>query len=377
MSLSPPEPPESRKPVVALIFGGRSSEHEVSCATAASVLRSIDRSRYDVVPIGIRKDGRWVLVADDPEPLQLMAGRTPEVSGDQAVALPTDPTERSLVVFEPGAPPRELAEVDVVFPLLHGPFGEDGTLQGLLELSDVRYVGCGVSASAVMMDKALMKVVFAGEGLPVGPYTVITDKAWRRDSAACLDAASALGRPVFVKPARAGSSMGVVRVDDLEDLRAAIESARLHDPKVLVEAAVQGREVECGVLEGRGADAPRASQIGEIEVTDGRHEFYDFEAKYLDGSARLTCPADLPDAVRDEIRELSVRAFEAAGCEGLARVDWWYRLDGSLVLNEINTMPGFTPQSMFPVVWAQAGLDYPSLITELLELALDRRIGLR
>lgn len=377
MNTTREERPASGKPVVALVFGGRSSEHEVSCATAASVLASIDRGRFDVVPIGIRKDGRWVLMPDDPEPLKLSAGHTPQVSGEQTVALPTDPGSNSLIVLEPGAPPRELAQVDVVFPLLHGPFGEDGTLQGLLELADVRYVGCGVSASAVMMDKGLAKVIFAGRGLPVGPYTVVTDKEWRRDASLCLDAASSLGWPVFVKPARAGSSMGVTRVQAPEELRAAIEAAREHDPKVLVEAAVHGREVECGVLEGRGAEPPRASLIGEIEVAVGRHTFYDFEAKYLDDAARLSCPAQLPDAVAAQIRELSVQAFEAAGCEGLARVDWWYCPDGRIVLNEINTLPGFTPQSMFPAVWAAAGVDYPSLITELIELALERRTGLR
>lgn len=318
-----------------------------------------------------------MLVDDDPELLRLSAARTPQITEGQTVTLPTDPGGSGLVVLQPGAVPRELGEVDVVFPLLHGPFGEDGTLQGLLELCDMRYVGCGVAASAVMMDKALMKVVFTASGLPVGPYTVITDKEWRRDPATCLDAANALGYPVFVKPARAGSSMGVVRVEGPEGLSAAIESAREHDPKVLVEAAVQGREVECGVLEGRGFDLPRASQIGEIEVAQGHHTFYDFEAKYLDDAARLICPADLPEPVREQLRELSLRAFEAAGCEGLARVDWWYCPDGELVLNEINTMPGFTPQSMFPAVWAQTGLDYPSLITELIELALNRGVGLR
>ena len=377
MSPSPRDPNAPRKPRVALIFGGRSSEHEVSCATAASVLSSIDRDRYDVLPIGIRKDGRWVLVDDDPEPLRLTAERTPQITDGQTVTLPTDPGANALVLLEPGEAPRALEEVDVVFPLLHGPFGEDGTLQGLLELSDVRYVGCGVAASAVMMDKALMKVVFAANGLLVGHYTVITDKQWQRDQAGCLKTASSLGWPVFVKPARAGSSMGVVRVEKPEDLTAAIETAREHDPKVLVEAAVDGREVECGVLEGRGFDVPRASQIGEIEIAHGHHEFYDFEAKYLNDAAKLSCPADLPEEVRERMREMSVRAFEAAGCEGLARVDWWYCPDGRLVLNEINTMPGFTPQSMFPAVWAQTGLDYPSLITELIELALNRKVGLR
>jgi len=366
-----------RKPVVAIVFGGRSSEHAVSCSTAASVLRAIDRDRFDVVPIGIAQDGRWVLVADDPEPLQLTAEHTPSVRGETTALISTDPGAREVMVFPPDEPPRRLTAVDVVLPLLHGPFGEDGTLQGLLELADTRYVGSGVAASAIMMDKALMKIVFSAAGLPVGPHVVITDKEWRRDKAACLDGVAALGLPVFVKPARAGSSVGVVKVEVVEQLESAIESARQSDPKVLVEAAIPGREVECGVLEGRGCDPARASRIGEITVTGDRHTFYDFEAKYLDSDAQLTCPADLPRDVADEIRELSVKAFDAAGCEGLARVDWFYQPGGRLMLNEINTMPGFTPSSMFPRVWAESGLDYPSLITELIELALERRTGLR
>ena len=367
----------SRKPVVAIVFGGRSSEHAVSCSTAASVLRAIDRDRFDVVPIGISQDGRWVLVADDPEPLQLTADHTPSVQGDTTALLSTDPGAREVMIFPPNEPPRRLTSVDVVLPLLHGPFGEDGTLQGLLELADTRYVGSGVAASAVMMDKALMKVVFSAAGLPVGPHVVIADKEWRRDKAACLDSATSLGMPVFVKPARAGSSVGVVKVDRPADLEQAIETARESDPKVLVEAAIAGREVECGVLEGHGSDPARASKIGEITVTGERHTFYDFEAKYLDSDAQLTCPADLPGEVADEIRRLSVKAFEAAGCEGLSRVDWFYEAGTGLMLNEINTMPGFTPSSMFPRVWAESGLDYPALITELIELALERRTGLR
>ncbi|TWE12224.1 D-alanine--D-alanine ligase family protein [Rudaeicoccus suwonensis] len=380
--MSTPSPSEEsgetgRKPVVAIVFGGRSSEHAVSCSTAASVLAAIDRDRFDVVPIGISREGRWVLMADDPAPLRLTSGHTPSVEGETAALISADPSTREVIISPPGEAPRVLTEVDVVLPLLHGPFGEDGTLQGLLELGDVRYVGSGVAASAVMMDKALMKLVFASAGLPIGRYVVITDKEWRRDKATCLDAAVPLGLPVFVKPARAGSSVGVVKVDDPAELEAAIERARLSDPKVLVEAAIAGREVECGVLEGHDAEAPRASAIGEITVTGDRHTFYDFEAKYLDDDARLTCPAQLPEEDADEIRELSVKAFEAAGCEGLARVDWFYEPGGQLVLNEINTMPGFTPSSMFPRVWAETGLDYSELITELIELALNRRVGLR
>ncbi|MEP7194629.1 MAG: D-alanine--D-alanine ligase family protein [Actinomycetota bacterium] len=367
-----------RKPRVAIVFGGRSSEHAVSCATAAGVMRAIDRDVYDVLPIGITKDGRWVTASEDIGLLELSPGHVPEVDGSgAAVLVPLSTTDRSLRVLEPGAPPRALGEVDVVFPLLHGPFGEDGTIQGMLELADIRYVGSGVLASAVMMDKHYMKVVFAGHGLPIGPYVVITDREWKRDPAASMDAVASLGWPVFVKPARAGSSMGITKVSGPQSLRAAIELARGHDPKVVVEAAIIGREIECGVLEGRDGAPARASEVGEIQVVKG-HDFYDYEAKYLAGSdVELSCPAKVPDRVADEIRRMSVAAFEAAGCEGLARVDCFYTEHGDVVLNEINTMPGFTPLSMYPRVWAASGLDYPQLIDELIQLALARRTGLR
>jgi len=379
MTTDQPQPDQpSRRPRVAIVFGGRSSEHAVSCSTAASVLRSIDRDKYDVVPVGIARDGHWVLVADDPEPLRLLPGQTPEVDGGGAsVVVPLSTGDRSLTVLEPGQPPRALGDVDVVFPLLHGPFGEDGTIQGLLDLADVRYVGSGVTASAVMMDKAMMKVVFESAGLKVGPYVVITDRDWNRDPAAALARVEPLGWPVFVKPARAGSSMGISRVEDASGLRAAVEAAREHDPKVVVEAAVVGREIECGVLDGHGTDAPRTSELGEAVVV-ANHTFYDFEAKYLaENDVRLDCPADVPAAVADRIREMSVLAFEAAGCEGLARVDFFYTPSGDVVINEINTMPGFTPHSMYPRMWAASGLGYSDLIDELISLALERRTGLR
>ncbi|NUO91335.1 MAG: D-alanine--D-alanine ligase [Dermatophilaceae bacterium] len=378
MTTDQPQPEQQSRPRVAIVFGGRSSEHAVSCATAAGVLRAIDRSRYDVVPIGISRDGQWVLAADDPSRFELTAGRTPEVEASPAhVVLPLSTRETSLTVLESGQPPRELGQVDVVFPLLHGPFGEDGTLQGFLDLSDVRYVGSGVFASAAGMDKHYMKVVFAGHGLPVGPYAVITDRAWRSDKAAAMDACAGLAYPLFVKPARAGSSMGITRVDDPADLEAAIEVAREHDPKVIVEAGIQGREIECAVLEGHGTSGPRTSEVGEIQVHDN-HAFYDFEAKYLaEADVDLSCPADVPEEISKEVQRLAAEAFEALGCEGLARVDCFYTDDGRVVVNEINTMPGFTPTSMYPRMWAASGLDYPDLIDELLSLALERRTGLR
>jgi len=369
---------QNHRPRVAIIFGGRSSEHAVSCATAAGVMRAIDREKYDIVPIGVSRDGQWVLVADDPARFELTAGRTPEVLPDRAhVVLPLSTRDTALTVLEAGQPPRELGDVDVVLPLLHGPFGEDGTLQGFLELSDIRYVGSGVFASAAGMDKHYMKVVFAGHGLPVGPYAVITDRAWRADRAAALDSCSALDFPVFVKPARAGSSMGISKVDDPGLLEAAIERAREHDPKVIVEAGITGREIECAVLEGHGTQGPRTSQVGEVAVHDN-HAFYDFEAKYLaEADVDLSCPADVPAHVSDEVRRLSAAAFEALGCEGLARVDCFYAEDGRVLINEINTMPGFTPHSMYPRMWAASGLPYTALIDELISLALERRTGLR
>jgi D-alanine-D-alanine ligase len=366
------------KPTVAIVFGGRSSEHSVSCATAAGVMKAIDRDVYDVIPIGIAKDGRWVLASGDTAALELSPGHVPEVDGSGAgVLVPLSTTERSLSILQPNAPPRALGEVDVVFPLLHGPFGEDGTIQGLLELADIRYVGSGVLASAVMMDKHYMKMVFAGHGLTVGPYVVITDREWHRDPAASMDAVASLGWPVFVKPARAGSSMGITKVVEPEALRAAIDFAREYDPKVIVEAGIVGREIECGVLEGRDAVAARTSEVGEIVVVKG-HDFYDFEAKYMaESDVQLTCPADVPDDVADEVRRVAAAAFEAAGCEGLARVDCFYTEHGDVIINEINTMPGFTPHSMYPRMWAASGLSYPDLIDELIQLALARRTGLR
>lgn len=370
----------TRRIRVALLFGGRSSEHAVSCATAAGVMRAIDRAAYDIIPVGIAPDGRWVVVADDPAPLELTTANRPEVPVDApSVLVPTSTRDRTLKALDAGEIPTELGEVDVVFPLLHGPYGEDGTVQGLLELADIRYVGSGVLASAVGMDKHYMKVVFAGAGLPVGPYAVVPDARWRHEREAVRAEIAALGLPVFVKPARAGSSMGITKVTDAGALDAAIEAAREHDLKVLVEAAIVGREIECAVLQGHDGAPPRTSEVGEIVVRPGHgHEFYDFEAKYLDGSAvELSCPADVPPEVADTIRAYAARAFSALGCEGLARVDCFYTDDGTVLVNEINTMPGFTPTSMYPQMWRASGLTYPDLIDELIALALERPLGLR
>jgi D-alanine-D-alanine ligase len=367
-----------RRARVAVVFGGRSTEHAVSCVSAGSVLAAIDRERYDVVPVGISREGRWVLAADDPQRLAITGGELPEVAGDgAAVVLSGDPTHRGLAVYEPGEMPQELGEVDVVLPLLHGPYGEDGTLQGLLELAGVPYVGSGVFASAAAMDKGHMKTLLQGAGLPVGPYAVVTPRAWATDKAAVRETVAALGFPVFVKPARAGSSVGISKVHGPGELDEAIETARSHDPRVVIEATLSGREIECGVLEGVDGAPPDASLPGEV-VVGGGHEFYDFAAKYLpDEGTDLIVPADLSDDVVAEVQDLSVRAFETLGCEGLARVDFFVTRDGSVVINEVNTMPGFTPVSMFPLMWRASGLDYPALVDRLVQTALASPTGLR
>ncbi|GAB3560238.1 D-alanine--D-alanine ligase family protein [Spelaeicoccus albus] len=367
----------SSKPRVAVVFGGRSSEHAVSCATAAGVLEAIDRDSYDVIALGITRSGQWVQAPDRPQ-YALESGNLPEVDpAAGTVLMPLDADTKQVIVTETGRVPETLGSVDVVFPLLHGPYGEDGTLQGLLELSDTRYVGAGVFASAVSMDKHYMKVVLEAAGLPVGPYEVVTDRQWRTDPDAARRRIAGLGFPVFVKPARAGSSIGISKVAGPDDLDAAIAEAHRHDRKVVIEAGIDGREVECGVLSGFGDDPPETSLPGEIVVTGG-HDFYDFDAKYLDESSiELTCPADLDAATTAAVRDAASRTFEAVGCEGLARVDVFVTPGGEVVVNEINTMPGFTPFSMFPRVWQASGLDYPALVDRLIRLALDRPTGLR
>ncbi|WP_329001494.1 D-alanine--D-alanine ligase [Kribbella sp. NBC_00709] len=370
---------EQRKPRVAVVFGGRSSEHAISCVTAANVLQVIDRDKYDVVPIGISTSGHWVLESGDPERLSITDGKLPEVD---VTALPVlFGANRELVVSEPEQVPSTLGQVDVVFPLLHGPWGEDGTIQGLLEMSDIRYVGSGVLASAVGMDKHYMKVVFQGAGLEVTPYVVIRDRDWMRDPDACRAAVDALGYPVFVKPCRGGSSLGISKVNSLDELDEAIAVARAHDPKVIVEASAKDpREIEVGVLGGLDGGKPEVSVCGEAAVSGGGHEFYDFETKYLPEGEEylaLSVPAELPEEIAADIRANALTAFDAIDGEGLARVDFFLDADNRVIINEINTMPGFTPTSMFPRLWAASGKDYATLVEHLLQLAMTRPTGLR
>jgi D-alanine-D-alanine ligase len=369
------------RPTVAVLFGGRSSEHGVSCVTASGVLRAIDRSRWDVLAVGIARDGQWTLVNDDPDDWRIREGELPSVVGGGATVLPPFRAGEGMwrVLRDGGAVEggaieggaiEDLAAVDVVFPLLHGPWGEDGTVQGALDLVDVRYVGCGVLASALGMDKAFAKIAFRAAGLPVANAVVIDG-----DVAPMRTEIEALRLPVFVKPARAGSSQGISRVASWDALEAAIASALKHDPKVLVEEGVAGREIECAVLETPAG--VRASQPGEI-VTRGDHEFYDYEAKYFDEAAvTLACPAVLPPGVSEVVRDYALRAFAAIGGEGIARADMFVLEDGSVVVNEINTMPGFTPFSMYPRMWEVEGLDYRALVETLLTTALERPVGLR
>ncbi|MFI7609844.1 D-alanine--D-alanine ligase family protein [Nonomuraea terrae] len=362
------------KPRVAVVFGGRNSEHAVSLMGAGSVLDAIDRTKYEVIPIGIAQDGRWVLAASDQR-YAIEGGELPAVdTSGAALALPTDGS--SLVAYDPGSIPVELGSVDVVFPVMHGPFAEDGTIQGLLEMAGVRYVGSGVLASAVGMDKAYMKTVLAAAGLPTGAYVVVRDRDWRLNRECVLKEAEQLGYPVFVKPARAGSSQGISKAHDRASLEAAVEFARQHDPKVLIEAAIAGREIECAVLQSLGDEPAAASLPGEVRV-EGGQEFFDFEAKYYPDQMSLTVPADIPQETGEELRAMAVRAFEALECEGLARVDFFYTPDGMLILNEINTMPGFTSLSVAPQLWAASGLSYPALVDRLVQLALSRSPGLR
>jgi D-alanine-D-alanine ligase len=367
---------DHRRVRVAVVFGGRSNEHAISCVSAGSILRNLDPERFEVVAVGITPDGSWVLTDGDPDALAITNRQLPGVSSESGteLALTADPRRAGqLVSLSPGGA-EVLASVDVVFPVLHGPYGEDGTIQGLLELAGVPYVGAGVLASAAGMDKEFTKKLLVAEGLPVGAYEVLRPSQPTLDVGAC----ERLGLPVFVKPARGGSSIGVSRVTSWDQLPAAIAHARQHDPKVIVEAAVVGRELECGVLEF--ADGTlQASTVGEIRVVGvrGREDsFYDFATKYLDDAAELDVPAKVDDDVSDAVRELAIRAFEAIDCQGLARVDFFLTDDGPMI-NEVNTMPGFTTISMYPRMWAASGVDYPTLLAAMVETALARGTGLR
>lgn len=334
------------------------------------MLRAIDRSRFDVLPIGITRDGAFVLEDDDPDKFALRPEHLPEVvDNGTRIIWPDSVLSREVKVAD-ATGIRSLGDVDVVFPILHGRFGEDGTVQGFLELLDLPYVGAGLLMSAIGMDKHTTKQVLKAAGVPVVPWATLTRAELDRDRELWERRVRSLGLPVFVKPARAGSSVGVSKVSEWSELGAALETAFAEDRTVLVEQAVTGREIECGVLQGRDGAPPRVSVAGEI-VISGR-EFYDFDAKYLDAPGiDLVCPADLHPGELAEMQRIAARAFEAVGGEGLSRVDFFYT-GTEFFVNEVNTMPGFTPISMFPTCWIASGMTYPDLISELVDLALER-----
>jgi D-alanine-D-alanine ligase len=400
-----------RKIKVAVVFGGRGPEHAVSCLGAGNALRALDRDRYEVIPIGITSEGAWVPVPDEPTRLALSAaGELPTVD---AVAAGTAEPVAAREVTPVGPPSSQVPEllqgVDVVLPILHGPFGEDGTMQGLLEIAGIRYVGAGVLASAVGIDKEYMKMIFAARGLPVGRHVVVRERDWVLPAAPgpgapvplragelgtggpgeaavgesppperkrVLDAIAELGWPVFVKPARGGSSIGTSKASDLGELHESIALARRFDHKVIVEAAIDGAEIEVGVLEGAPGQPPDTSLPGQMLI-EGAAEFHDFGIKYLDPVDRMAIPARIPATASDEIRRLAAEAFDAVSCEGLARVDFFYTTDGQILINEINTLPGLTPTSYFQKLWEASGVPFGQLLDRLLQTALAKRPGLR
>ena len=369
----------SERPRVALIFGGDSSEHGVSCLTAASVMSAIDHTRYEVIGLGITPSGRWTQVSpDEVRAMTVVDGTLPSVSEDNPDAVLMRTAHGCQVGTREGESLSQVRDVDVAFALLHGPFGEDGTIQGMFEMVGVRYVGAGVAASAIGMDKHVMKMVLAAAGIPMGPYTIVQPHEWTADPDSAITAASALRFPVYVKPARGGSSLGISRVTAPEGLGAAIVAARQYDPKVIIEQGfIDVREIECAVLGSPGDAAPRTSLLGEIRMHT-EDAFYDFDAKYLpEEQVSLLVPAQVDDALEARVQELASRTFRAVGCEGLARVDTFVTPDGEVFVNEINTMPGFTKFSMFPMLWQASGIEYPELIAELIRLAIARPLGLR
>jgi D-alanine-D-alanine ligase len=367
-----------RKLRVGVVFGGRSREHEVSLAGAASVMAAMDRSRFDLVPIGIAKDGRWLMGGDPLRALAQEAARQALTEGgaeahtkhellERATAQDTGAALMRMETTE-GLPPGLRDRLDVVLVLLHGPQGEDGTVQGLLQLAGVPYTGAGVLASAVGMDKVAMKDLFRAHNLPIVEYAAVRRRDWEREPGTIARGIGAeIGFPCFVKPANLGSSVGISKVKAPEALAAAIDLAARHDRRIIVERAVQGREVEVAVL---GNDEPQVSMPGEVCFPG---EWYDYDTKYGAGQTTLKVPASLPPEVTEEVRTLAVRAFQATDCAGMARVDFFIEGDRRVLVNEINTIPGFTATSAYPRLWEASGIPYPELIARLIALALERR----
>ena len=355
---------------VGLVFGGRSGEHEVSLASANSVITNLDQDKYEVVPIGITKEGSWLL---GTEPAKLIAaeqsvGQAEETSETRAVTLTGDPSLRRLIPLEGSELPGNNGVLDVILPVLHGTYGEDGTLQGLLEMANVPYVGCGVLGAALGMDKEKMKIIFTAMGLPNADYLVYRRNEWERSPEPILDAIEhRLGYPCFVKPVNLGSSVGINKAHDRGELEHAMNVAAEYDRKIIVERGINCRELECAVL---GNDEPIASVVGEVIAGN---EFYDYNAKYLDNTSQVIIPADIPAETAAEVRRQAILAFTALDLSGLARVDFFLEKErGQVYINEVNTMPGFTQISMYPKLWEASGMPYAELLDRLIELALER-----
>jgi len=344
---------------IAVLFGGKSGEHEVSLLSARSVMNALDKNRYELLPVGITRTGRWLTAGD---PMARLA------AGEGSAGANGVETAGDLGELVPGSSCERFPQVDVVFPVLHGPMGEDGTVQGLLELAGLPYVGSGVLGSALGMDKVAMKDVFAARELPIAPYRAVLRKEWRiQPDAVVRRLEGALPYPMFIKPANLGSSVGVSKAHDRSELYTGMDLAAGYDRKLVVEAGIDAREIECAVL---GNDDPQASVCGEVV---SNREFYDYQAKYLDNASEIIIPADIPAETAELIRELAVRAFIALDCAGMARADFLLdRQSGQVYLNELNTIPGFTSISMYPKLWEASGLPYPRLLDRLIELALER-----
>ena len=352
---------------VGIIFGGRSGEHEVSFCSASSIIKAIDKGKYTVVPIGITKEGRWISPQDSE--LALQSGK---IDGKNTVILLNDSFSKSLVCIDNNQKLDKnsaLEKLDVIFPALHGPYGEDGTVQGLLELANIPYVGAEVAASAISMDKELMKTIFKQKNLPVLKWMTIKRKEWQKDKEKILSLIqNNFEYPLFVKPTNLGSSVGITKVHKKEELEKAIDLASSYDRKILIEQGLEEvREIECGVL---GNDEPRASVVGEVKPAG---EFYDYDSKYIDERTQLIITADLPDEVSQEVQRIALRAFKAVDAAGMARVDFFIsKKENKIYLSEINTIPGFTSTSMYPRLWEASGISYPELIDRLIQLALER-----
>lgn len=373
---------------LALICGGMSPEHSVSLVSAASIMSAIDRERYEIIPIKITREGAWVLAPNNPEELssdgfaetEECATQSGQSAGVPSAQLVLGMADRRLYeISSDGSAIKDLGKIDVVFPVLHGPFGEDGTIQGMLDMAQIPYVGCGVVASGTAMDKHMMKIILDEAAIPNVPYVLATVQRWSEQPEQIIrEVREKLDYPVFVKPARAGSSIGVTKVSSEAELGAALEKAHRVDPKALIETGIDGREIECAVLGGHGSERARAAVLGEIRLGTNDAGFYDYNNKYL-GTAELhlDIPANVEEETVQKMRALAVDVFEAFGCEGLTRVDFFLTPNGQIYVNEQNTMPGFTAVSMYPKMWEAAGLPYSQLIDELVSLALERPLGVR